>query len=576
MNQMMQRRAGLALMGMGAGLGLYALYRLGETQVLVGRPLLVLGVLVAVFSHGLLAMVGPLRAGRAALGAGALALGVAALVWLASMRFGAAEGVMISPFAALAAGVLALVPLPFWIASHGPGARDYPALFTESWGIVVRMGAAWAFVGVVWGVIFLSDALLQVVGLTVIGDLLEVDVVPWLITGGVLGLALAVVQELSDYVSAYLILRLLRLLLPIVVVVTAVFLLALPVRGLSGLFGGLSVALTLLAMAGAGATLVTTAVDCNEAQATQSTGLAWGARALSLMLPLLAGFAAWAIWLRVRQYGWTPDRIFAAEVAGLGLGYGVLYAGAVLRGAGWMARIRSANITMALALVGLAALTLTPVLNAERISTASQMDRFADGRLTVEALEPWLLQNWGVAGARALDTLRSRALEPGQEALALRLANTSEFATGDESREAVLADVVATLPLQPAGAEATRDIYLAALEIYELQALRTACTSALPGGGKGCVMVVADLLPEVPGEEAILVQRGAGGYLSYDSFAMTADTPQRRGATAIGGELPQFDEGVALIRQWQGAPPALTRAPINQIALPMGGLVLLP
>ncbi len=576
MNQMMQRRVWMALIGTGAGLGLYTLYRLAETEVLTGRMLLVLGVLVAVFSQGILAMVGPLRPGRAAIGALVLAVGVAALLGLASFRFSSVDGTFLNPFSMLAGVVLALVPMPFWIASHGPGWRDYPALFTQSWGIVVRMAAAWAFVGLVWGLIFLSDTLLRVVGLTAISDILEVGFVPWVITGGVLGLALAVVQELSDYVSPYLILRLLRLLLPIVALVTLVFLVALPVQGVSGLLGGISVALTLLAMAGAGATLVTTAVDCDEAQATASPVLVWAARVLSLMLPIMAAFAAWAVWLRVGQYGWTPDRLFAAEVAVLALGYGGLYAWAVLRGTGWMGRIRSANITMALALTALAALSLTPVLNAERISANSQMSRFEEGRLTVEQIDPWLFKRWGFAGERALASLAARAREPGQEALAAQLQTQTPNAASSENREAVLAQIVATMPLQPESAGATRDITLARLEIYELVRLRDACAQEMPGGGRGCVMVIANLMPEDPGEDAILVQRQADGYLNYESFSLDGGAVQRRGVTALSGSLPQFDEGAALIRTWQAQPPAVTPAPINQLTLPKGGLILLP
>ena len=80
----------------------------------------------------------------------------------------------------------------------------------------------------------------------IISDLLDIDGVPFVLTGLVLGLAIAVVNELSDYVSPYLILQLLRLLLPVLVVVMAVFIVALPFRGLSGLFGGLSAAATLM------------------------------------------------------------------------------------------------------------------------------------------------------------------------------------------------------------------------------------------------------------------------------------------------------------------------------------------
>lgn len=576
MDGLMQRRVWMALIGMGAGFGLHFVITLSDNGMLSQRPMLILGVLIAVFSNGLLSMIGPLSPARAALGAAVLAVGVATLCWLASLRFDAETGVLLSPFAALGAGVLALVPLPFWIARHGQGWRDYAALFTHAWGIVVRMGGAWAFVAVVWGVIFLSDALLQIVGLTLIGNILEVGVVPWLITGGVLGLALGVLQELSDYISPYLILRLLRLLLPIVAVVTAVFLLALPVRGLSGLFGGLSVAMTLLAMVGAGATLVTTAVDCNDAQATQSRGLVWATMALSVMLALLAGFGAWAVWLRVDQYGWTPERLFAAEVAALGFGYGGLYALAIARGQGWMERIRRANITMALALMGMAALTLTPVLNAERIATNSQMTRFADGRLPVNALDPWLFERWGVVGKTALETLRARSQQPGQEALAARFTATAPLFPAEESFASILGDVTALLPVQPAGAEATRDIYLGRLETYDLLTLRRACSDMMPGGGKGCVMVVADLLPGVPGEEAILVQRTDGGMIKYESFSMVDGPRQRDFAIGVSVPLLQGDDGMALIRSWQSAPPIMSRAPINQLVVPGGGVSMLP
>lgn len=576
MDQMIQRRLVMTAIGTGAGAGLFALYRMAEVEVLTGRLLLVVAVFVAVFAHGVLAMVGPLRPLRAAFGALALAAGVAGLVGVASLRYVQSGEVLISPLAGLAALVLALVPLPFWVAEHGPGWRDYRALFTQAWGIVVRMAAAWAFVGVVWGVVLLSDTLLKVVGLTVISDILDVDIVPWLITGGVLGLALAVVQELSDYVSPYLVLRLLRLLLPVVVVVTAVFLAALPMRGLSGLFGGLSVALTLLAMVGAGATLVTTAVDCDDAQATQSAALIWGARGLALMLPVLAVLAAWAVWLRVDQHGWTPERVFAAQVAALGVGYGLFYAVAVLRGTGWMARIRTANVTIALALMGLAALTLTPVMNAERISTASQMARFGDGRLDVSALDPNLLEGWGRAGTRALEALRLRAAEPGQEALALRLAADAQEPGGAADLEVVMMEVKARLPLQPETATATRDIYLDQMEDYTLRNLLQSCRAELPGGGRGCVMVVADLLPDVPGEEAILAERSDSGYIGYSGFSSLSEGAARTVRPTMGGQLPQAAEGVALMRQWQAAPPALAPAPVFQLIGPQGGVMLLP
>ena len=55
-----------------------------------------------------------------------------------------------------------------------------------------------------------------------------------------------------------------------VMLVVAVFILALPFRGLSGLFGEFSAAGTLMAVALAGASLIAAAVDSSEAEAAKS------------------------------------------------------------------------------------------------------------------------------------------------------------------------------------------------------------------------------------------------------------------------------------------------------------------
>lgn len=560
MNLMMTRRLTMAVLGAVAGLALYGLSELAQTGVLPQRLLLAVLVLTSTFFGTLLIMAGPLRFLQAALGAAGIAIVVTGLLTLASLRFASVEE-MGQPHIVLAGLVLATVPMPFWIARCLGRWRDYPVLFGESWSIVVRYAIGWTFAAVVWGVIFLSDALLGIVGVGVIGDLIDMEPVPFAITGAVLGLGLSVVQELQDYVSPYLLLRMLRLLLPVVLAVTAVFLLALPLQGFSGLFDGFSVALVMLSMAGVAATLVTTAVDQEDGQASQSMVLLWASRAMAILLPVLAAVGAWAVWLRVDQYGWTPDRIFAAEVACLGLGYGVLYAWAVLRGTGWMARIRQANVTMALVLLGLAAVSLTPLLDAEAISARGHLARYESGNMPTAQVDPQALERWGLAGARALQALNEMAREPGQEALAARLA-----APGDPVPPAadLLARAQAALPVQPAGATATRDLFLAGFDSYGLQALLDACAMELPGGGKGCVMVVADLLPDAPGEEAVLALWQGNGFAQFEGLVQGQPRFQPM-VRADGGALPFGDEAAALMRDWQSAPPATEPARVNRL-----------
>lgn len=574
MTQLMQQRLVLALVGAAAGVSLYALSEILDGDLLGDRAVLALSALTATFFFALLAMTGPLRVERATIAALATGLVVAGLLSLAGLRFDTIDEIANSPIPLAAALVLGTVPLPFIIAAHGRGWRDYPSLFAQAWGIFVRYSVAWVFVGVVWGVVLLSNALFSVVGLTVIEDLLDIGIVPWLVTGTVLGLALAVVQELADVVSPYLVLRLLRLLVPVVLLVLAVFIGALPFRGLSGLFGGLSVAATLLAMTAAAAMLITSAVDQDDLAATEPDLMRAATQGLAVLLPVPAGLAAVAVWLRVDQYGWTPDRLFAATVAAMGLGYGVLYAVAVLRRAGWMDRIRSANTAMALALIGVAALWLTPLFNPEALAARNQMARYVDGQTPVARLDLYALDRWGRAGAAARAELTALAAQPGQEALGLALANPSPdpytSTAPAEDLGPLRAALIAAMPLQPPTATATRDGFLSAADAYELRSWTDDCLPETAGDLPTCVMVVADLLPSDPGEEALMILLNpAGGFARYEGLSFGNGQLQRKSVwTTEGGALPGFDAAKALIAMLQATPPALSPAPMNQIRVP--------
>jgi hypothetical protein len=578
MQTFVRQRIVMALTGFVAGLCLYLLTEVLTRDIVGDRAGLALATLTGAFFAALLAMIGPLAMRRAAMGAAGVAVVTAVLLVWASFRFDEVAGFLNDPVPLLAAAVLCFVPLPFFIAASGPGWRDYPELFLQSWTLVVRYAAAWLFVGVVWGVIWLSDALLSLVGLDLIALVIEADPMPWVITGTVLGLALAVVNEMADVVSPYLVLRLLRLLLPVVLVVMVVFLLALPVQGLSGLFGGISAAFTLLVMSGAAATLVTTAIDQGDAEATQAMPMQRAAQGLALVLPFPAGLAAYAIWLRVAQHGWTPDRLFAATFAILALGYGISYAVAVLRGVGWMARVRQANVTMALALVAAAVLWLTPLLNAQSIAAHSQIARFEAGVTGVDDLDLAALDQWGRAGTAARARLDAIAASPGQEALAKRLAATPAGNTGpimSDDAEALLADLRAILPLQPPGATATRDLLLPAIPAEEVRNWLAACRGSLPDGRPGCVMVVADLWTDMPGEEAIMLLREETGFVRYEGLGMIDGVVQRRSVWSLAGALPDLADGAAMIGALQMAPPTLSPAPLNRLGIG-GGLVLMP
>jgi hypothetical protein len=298
---------------------------------------------------------------------------------------------------------------------------------------------------------------------------------------------------------------------------------------------------------------------------------------LALLLPVPALLGGLAVWLRVDQYGWTPERIFAAAMAAMVLGYGLFYAVSVLRGPGWMARIRQANVVMALALLVLAALWLTPVLNAERIAARDQVARYAAGRTPITALDLAALSAWGRAGAAARAELAILAEAPGQQALAQALTGAALPEVLPNDPAAVRAALAEALPLRPVEATASRDRMLATLSIEEVGDWLEMCRAAMPGGGAGCVMVVADFWVDLPGDEAIVLLREPGSYMRMEGFVTQDGQIQRRSIGTLHGLPPDLATGEAMIARLQASALAeMQPAPLNQMLIEGKGLLILP
>lgn len=566
-------RIELALAGALGGAALWGAIEAWDRQWLGDFPALALFVVVMSGYAALMAMAGPIGLWRAAPRALGLGLAVGALSWLTALRFQEVEQLLYSAIPVLAILTLATLPVPFLIAQVRSRWNDYPVLFLEAWSIVLRFSAAGAFTGLVWLVIYLSDELLQIVGIRVLGEVLEHELVALALGGGIFGLGMAVIHGQADLLSPYVVLRVFRLFLPVVLVVMVIFLIALPFRGLEGLASGLSPATLLLTMVAGGIALVSIAIDQSDADATQSPLLIRCTQGMALILPVVAALAVWSIWLRVADRGWSPERLFVLLVAGVGVVYGMVYAVSVLRVGAWMERIRQGNIRIALLILGLAALWLTPILNAERISAASQLARFAvDGAEAVDALA---LRTWGKPGAAALAELEAKAKEPGQEALAAALSG--ETAGRPDNRAVLAADLAAVLPLQPATATGTRDVILGAAEDYQLQDWLKVCEVQVEAGQPGCLMVVADLLPLRPGEEAMLFLQRSHDYIEISGLYLDdSGVLVWRTATHPDGRYLTSEAAIELLRQYQSAPPPLTGAELNQLGSGESGLLFLP
>ena len=181
----------------------------------------------------------------------------------------------------------------------------------------------------------------------------------------------------------------------------------------------------------------------------------------------------------------------------------------------------------------------------------------------------------GFGGAVVIATLETRAKEPGNEALAALLAG--ELPPDESVRAGQIAALTGILPVQPATATGTRDMLLAAAEDYDLSDWLAACNRRLDTGAPACVLVVADLLPSVPGEEGVLILKRNPDYIEVMGLYLGADgSLTHRNMVRPDGSYMTNDEAEALLRAIQAEPLPTTPALLNQLGTGPTGLLMLP
>lgn len=527
------RRLTLAALGAVAALALWALGDNWRNSSLAPMLYLSLFTFISVQSLVALALAGPLSVARALAGALLLSLPLTGLACLAGLRHDNPLDLLDDPVMLAVAGVLVLFATPFLAVALQDRRNwaNYAHLFDAAWTMVLRYGLALVFVGVFWLIVFLSTSLLRLVDITLVERWTASIAVRFAVSGWVLGLGLAVMHELRAIVSPHLGLRLLRLLVPIMLVVVALFLTALPLRGLSYLFGEFSSAGTLIATAILAITLISAALERDDKAAVHHRGLRAATRALALLVPLLAGLAVWAVLLRVRQYGWTPDRVLAACVAWFLLAYGVGYGAAVIGRWGWAGRIRKVNVIMALAVIAVAMLWMTPLLDVYRLSTNSQIARFLKGDASLDQLALWQLEHdWGRAGQAGVRRLEAYEAHPEHDELIARIKTLRRQTTPFQFEQAILnraaperaARLARLLAVRPGNDRLDPDLVVD-VSPWRMKQWLDGCTRKLPDGQAACVMVRGAFLPSQPEEgQGIVLYLDATGAVQAD-FVILSD-----------------------------------------------------
>ncbi len=338
-----------------------------------------------------------------------LALGA----WAARSATGAPgleASAVLTPFAiSMAAALFVAGPFLQCRQAHGRWCAPYPELFAHAWQNLLTLLVAGVFTGICWAVLGLWAGLFTLIGVEFFADLFTGTAFAYLATGlfGGLGVLVGRSQARPVQMMRRLLIAIFTGLFPLLAAIALLFVATLPFTGLDPLWSTRSAATVLMSLLVAMVVFANAVYQDGDDPAPYPRPLRLLAAAGLVVLPVFAVLALVALGLRVGQYGWSVERIWAGIAAAVLTLHALGYAWAALDRRGrWLARIEPVNVTAALAGLLLVLLANSPALDPQRISAASQAQRLLDGRTSADDFdEVYLRYRSGRAGYETLQEL---------------------------------------------------------------------------------------------------------------------------------------------------------------------------
>ena len=336
--------------------------------------------------------------------------------------------------------VVAIAAPLFQVArDEGRWTLDYEPIHAHAWTNLVLWFAAWAFVLVSWLMAQLLAELFNLIGIDLLREALRESWFNAAIIGTALGGAIGLLRDRDAVLGTLqrVAKTVLAVLAPVLALGLVIFVLALPFTGLQPLWDKTVATTPILLSATIGAFLLANAVIGNRPdEETGGMALRLSAAALATVMAPLAVVAAISTWLRIDQYGFTPERLWAATFVLVVLAVSLAYLWTVVRGRlGWAARARPMNVRLALAISVVALVLATPLLNFGAISTRDQIARLESGQVKPDEFDWAALRfDFGPAGRRALQRIRDTGPAELRAFAATALATKDRWAVAEPAR----------------------------------------------------------------------------------------------------------------------------------------------
>lgn len=385
-----------------------------------------------------------------------------------------------------------------WVASF----HDY---FDTAWKAGVQLALSLGFTGAFWLLLHLGAALFRIIGLTFLDSVLSKA---WFAIP-VLCVAFATAVQLTDVRDGLIrgvrtvALMLLSWLLPVIALLVGAFLLALPFRGLDGLWNSYSATALVLAAAAALIVLINASYQDGQQDNLPPRALRVATRIAGGLIAPLIGLAFWGLMLRIGQHGLTPDRIIALACALVGAIYAVGYIVAAVRPGPWMRPLERTNVAAAVASVAIILGLFSPLLDPARLSVADQTGRLARSAVSPADFDYDFLQlESGKSGRAALERLKASDDPEIARRAAEAQTRTSRYEMNRDRAE----EMAQRVRIAPADGQPPLPADFTA-KLSRLQPLLNACTSE-----RACVARVIDLDGDGRGEVLVAM---SGAVLAY-------------------------------------------------------------
>jgi hypothetical protein len=413
------------------GLALYALYRAAEsalwpaTNALVFAPLLLVAAIVPTLMGVGLSQLRPRTLLSWGLALSAVLIGLAIynitrrgnLNASASMWLSAHSGIFPS-YSLIAFTILGACIAQCLVTASDVDNRaiaSYPRYFDVAWKLTIQLKFSAVFVILFWIILEIGASLFNLIGIDLIRDLINHSWFFIPVTTMVTAYAIHLTDVRLNLVRSIriLVLVLLSWLLPVMVLFVAAFMISLPVKGYTMLWGTHHASQLFLGTSLLLILLINAAYQDGLPDHGPSKILRYsGSLGALLLLPLVV-FAAYAIFLRANQYGWTVNLVDSGIFVIVMACYAIGYMGAVVTPGAWLHGIEKTNIYTSFVILAVLLALFSPLADPARIAVTNQMDRLKSGKVSAEKFDYSFLYNQGqIYGLNALNKLKQETNGP--------------------------------------------------------------------------------------------------------------------------------------------------------------------